>query len=119
MVAALDSPLCVADRSGQIRAANAAFALLAGHSVAALQGMSLRALLSAADASALLAQIERPEPDPRETTTPFGAVEATRQPVRWRVLGAPEPDSDSVLISAAAAAPDQGHRRASSSPATA
>ncbi|TMH11647.1 MAG: PAS domain S-box protein [Betaproteobacteria bacterium] len=110
MVAALDSPLCVADRSGQIRAANAAFALLAGHSVAALQGMSLRALLSAADASALLAQIERPEPDPRETTTPFGAVEATRQPVRWRVLGAPEPDSDSVLISAAAAAPDQAAR---------
>ncbi|HJV95616.1 MAG TPA: PAS domain-containing protein, partial [Albitalea sp.] len=61
LLAGLDGALCVVSRSGVIRSANSAFALLAGCPPAALQGMALQALLSAEAGPALQARLADPE----------------------------------------------------------
>jgi len=102
MLGSLDGALCVVDRSGNIRASNAAFALLAGRTPAALQGVSLRMLLPAPHADTLLAQVSVPDPELCVITSPFGTAGSSRLVARLEVVGSPAPDSDWVLISACA-----------------
>ena len=102
ILAALDSPLCVTDRSGVIRASNAAFALLAGHTPSVLQGLPLQELLPPADAAAVLQQIERPETARAPIVSRLGASAAARRPVRLNVLGAAAAGDDDTLIGVSA-----------------
>ncbi len=101
ILAALDSPLCVADRSGVIRASNAPFALLAGHAPIALQGLSFHTLLAAPDAAALMGQLAQPEAAHPPIVCRLGAADAAQRPVRMSVLGTAAPGDDGVLIGAA------------------
>jgi PAS domain S-box-containing protein len=108
----LAEPLCVVDRSGSIAASNAAFALLAGHTRAELQGMALCALLPDADAPLLRARLacgDAAEAAPLSTSI-HGLTSATR--VHLRVLGAAEPAAERVLVGAAVIGDGSAEQRA-------
>jgi len=104
ILARLDSPLCVVDQRGVVRAANASFAVIAGQSPVALQGMALGALLPDKDAGTLLAQLAQPALAHPTIVSKIGIGQASRRVVSLNVIGEVAPDSDEILIGASSIA---------------
>ncbi|HEY2927964.1 PAS domain-containing protein, partial [Piscinibacter sp.] len=104
----LDSALCVVDRSGVIEASNTAFALLAGQTPEALRGHSLATLLPEPQAAPWRARLAPGATGDATMATTLGGASGT--PVRLNLLGAPTPDSASLLISATPIGDDDPER---------